>query len=70
MKVVLKPEVEIPWTKNSVHDHLWIPIQKLMTGKDSTTEMTKVEPGDIYETLNRHIASKFGVHIAWPSHTN
>jgi hypothetical protein len=27
MKAVLKPEVEIPWTTESVKNHIWRPIQ-------------------------------------------
>lgn len=30
MRKVLKPEYFIPWTKDSFHDHVWIPIQKAM----------------------------------------
>lgn len=67
MRAVLKPGVDIPWTKQSAHDQLWIPIQEIMTGKASTTEMDTVEPSRIYEVLNRHIAEKFGVSIPWPS---
>lgn len=67
MKTVLKPEVDIPWTKESVKNHLWRPIQTIMIDKASTTEMTTADPGEIYLVLDRHIAEKFGVHVEWPS---
>jgi len=67
MKTVLKPGVEIPWTKESVKLHLWKPIQKAMTDTDSTREMETTDPSEIYEVLNRHLAQKFGVSVRWPS---
>lgn len=67
MRKVLKGEVEIPWTEASAKEHLWRPIQKIMTGQDSTTEPTTADFPKIYETLDRHLAQKFGVSIPWPS---
>ena len=67
MKVVLKPEVDIPWTKESVKNHLWRPIQEIMMDKESTTEMSTADPGKIYQVLDRHISEKHGVHVEWPS---
>ena len=67
MKVVLKPEVDIPWTKESVKNHLWRPIQLIMMDKESTTEMDTTDPSKIYDVLDRHISEKHGVHIPWPS---
>jgi len=60
-------QVDIPWNKNTVHDLLWVPIQKAMTGKESTTELESPDPSEIYEVLNRHLAQKFGVSVRWPS---
>jgi hypothetical protein len=67
MRRTLKQDVDIPWNKSSVKEFLWKPIQKAMTGKGSTTELTTVEPSEVYETLNRHIAEKFGISVEWPS---
>lgn len=67
MKKTLKEEIEIPWTKESVKEHLWKPIQVVMVDKESTTEMDTVEPSIIYETLNRHLSQKFGISVDWPS---
>ena len=68
MKKTLKHDVEIPWTKQSIHDHLWVPIQVAMIGKSSTTEMNTVEPSEIYEVLNRHLGEKMGIFVQWPSY--
>lgn len=67
MKKVLKPEVDIPWTKDSIKNYLWRPIQKAMTKKESTTELDTVNPSEIYKVLDRHLSEKFGVSVEWPS---
>lgn len=67
MRKTLKPGIEIPWTRESVKNHLWRPIQEAMTGKHSTTELDTVDPSAIYEVLNRHLSEKFGVSVEWPS---
>lgn len=67
MRVVLKPEIDIPWTKESAKNHLWRPIQVAMTDKSSTAKANRDEYPQVYETLNRHLSDKFGVHIPWPS---
>lgn len=66
MRKVLKPEVDIPWTKETVKDFLWRPIQKLMLGKESTTELERKEIDPVFDTVNRHLA-KFGVRQPFPS---
>lgn len=70
MKKTLKPEVAIPWNKDSVCEHLWRPVQEAMTGKKSTTELNTVDPSEIYEVLNRHLSERFGLYIPWPSEEN
>ena len=67
MRTVLKPEVGIPWTKESVKKQLWKPIQEAMYEKESTTQMDTKEPSEIYKVLDRHTASKMGIHVEWPS---
>lgn len=69
MRVVLKPEVEIPWTKISVKEHLWRPIQKIMLDKESTTEANTSDYNKIYEVLHRHMAQKHGITVLWPHHS-
>lgn len=67
---VLKPEVSIPWTKTSVKENLWRPIQQAMYAKKSTTKLAKQkEIDEIHKVLMRHLAEKFGVEfIPFPSH--
>lgn len=66
MRVILKPEVEIPWTSENVKNHLWRPIQRAYLQKESTTELTTQDIDKIYDIFNRHI-SKFGVFVEFPS---
>ena len=67
MRKTLKPGVEIPWSKASVKEYLWRPIQKAQVNKDSTTDLTTKEVDEIFETINRHIGEKFGIHVPFPS---
>lgn len=69
MKKTLKQEVEIPWTKEMVKEHLWRPIQEIMLAKHSTTEMDTKGPSEIYAVLDRHLSSKTGVHVEFPTNT-
>lgn len=68
MRVILKPTYFIPWTKDSVHDHLWIPIQKLMFKTESTVDLTKQEQIDfIHKVIMRELGEKHGIeYIEFP----
>lgn len=67
MRRTLRHDADIPWTQETVKDHLWRPIQEALTGKHSTTEITTVEPTEIHEVLSRHLASRLGVTCPpWP----
>jgi len=65
---VLKPEVEIPWDDEGkmAKKHLWKPIQEVMLGKESTTEPYTDEYAKVYDVINRHISTKFGISVPWP----
>ena len=68
MRVVLKEDAEIPWTKESVKNHLWRPLQKALEGKESTTEMDTKDPSEIHQVLMKHLGEKLGVpYIDFPS---
>ena len=67
MRRTLREDVEVPWTQNSVKEHLWRPIQEAMTQKQSTTEITTVEPTAIHQVLSRHLGERLGVRCPdWP----
>ena len=68
MRIVLKPSYQIRWTKENIHDNLWIPIQKYLYGTNSTTFLKKQEQIDkIHETIMQGLGEKFGVeYIPFP----
>lgn len=67
MKRTLKESVEIPWSADTVKNYLWRPIQNAQLGKESTTELTTKDIDAVFETLNRHLGDKLGIHAAFPS---
>ena len=57
----------VPWTQESVKNHLWKPVQEAMFNDDSTAEMDTAAYNVVRETLTRHAATKLGVTLApWP----
>ena len=66
-RAVLKETVEIPWTMEAVKRQMWKPIQNLMYDIESTTELTTDQVSKVWETMNRHLGQKFGVHVPFPS---
>lgn len=66
MRTVLKPEIDIPWSKETVKEYLWRPVMKIQCIKKSTTEMDTKEVKEVYETLNRHLGEKLHIHVPWP----
>ncbi len=57
--------MEIPFSPEIVKEHIWKPIQKAITDKDSTADLTTLEIQSTYENVNRALSNK-GVHIPWP----
>lgn len=58
--------VKIPWSKERVKENLYKPILEKMTGKHSTEDQTKMEPGDVYLVLDRWTSENLGIHVEWP----
>lgn len=68
MRRTLRQDVEIPWTMQSVKDHLWRPIYAAVTQHESTTKADTSQYGEVYNVLNRHLSQKFnGLYVPWPS---
>jgi len=67
MRKVLKPEVDIPWNGRTVKEFLWRPIQETQLRKSSTTELTTKEIDEVFNTINRYLGEKFGIHVPFPS---
>jgi hypothetical protein len=62
-----KPEIEIPWTKESIHELIWKIVLNAMTNKTSSTEMNTVDMNDVYLVVDRHISELTGVSVPWPT---
>jgi hypothetical protein len=70
-RAVLKETADIPWTKESAKAQLWHPVQKAMTGKESSAECITTDYNAICETITRHLGQKFGVVLPpWPTRFN
>ena len=63
---VMKHDAEIPWSKESAKEYLWRSIQIAWLKKESTTELTPKEVGEVYQILSRHLAQTTGVSVAFP----
>ena len=70
MRAVLREDIDIPWGKATVREHIWRPIMLAKTQKESTTQLTREEVTQIYEIINRHTSSKFGISVLFPSVNN
>jgi len=62
-------KVEVMPTGNALKEVVWKPIQKILFGKKSTTELSKTEEIDkVYDVINKWLAREFdGLHIPFPS---
>ena len=67
MKRVLKPHIDIPWSTETIKEYIWRPIQEVQLRKHSTTELSTKDIDKVFETINRFIGDRFGLHIAFPS---
>lgn len=67
MRTVLKPNVAIQWNSDTVKEYIWKPIQNAQFMKDSTRKLNTKEVGMVYETINRHVGERFGIHVPFPS---
>lgn len=67
---VLK-SVTIPWTKDSVKERMWRPVQLAMyPKKKSTTQLNRNEISLIAEVITRHLSVTKGLYIPFPSKEN
>ena len=64
-RLFIKDGYPVPFNAQLVKDYLWRPVQKAITGKDSTTKPERIEYIEIYDALNVKLA-EHGVFVAWP----
>lgn len=63
----IKDGVDIPWSKESIKQSLWHPMQQAIIGQQSTTKLTTTQVSHVYEILNRWTAQTFGISVEFPS---
>jgi len=59
--------VDIDWSMTTVKELIWRPIQKARLDKDSTTNLTRSDIDVVYDTVNRFLASRFGIAVPFPN---
>jgi len=62
----LSKTAEIPWTKLTVKERLWRPVQEAMTGLASTKDAPKPSYAQIYQALSKILAENFGITTEFP----
>ena len=65
--VAVLNDAEIPWSEHTVKAEIWGKVMKAITDKTSTTQLDRDEVSKIYEVVNRHLASTFGVMLSFPN---
>ncbi len=65
-RTFVKDGYPVPFSDELVKEYLWRPIQKAITGKESTTKPETHEYSLIYDSLNVKLAEK-GLFVPWPS---
>ncbi len=65
-RLFIKPGFPIPFDEYLVKKFIWKPVQKAITGQDSSTKPKTHEYALIYDALNVKLA-EHGVSVSWPS---
>ena len=65
---VLRSEVEVPWTQDSVKDLIWRKVQmSLYPEKQSTVKLERTEVSEVAEVITRYLGEKFNLQVSFPS---
>ena len=67
MKKTIREDIDIPWSKDTIHSNLWLPVQKAMLDKKSTTQLNTDEVTKVYDVICREIGGRTGVMVEFPS---
>ena len=57
---------EIRPTMAALKEVVWRPLQEIIHGKKSTTELTKQDIDPVYEAMNKWLGQEFEIHIPFP----
>ena len=65
---LLQFDVDVPWTKLSVKERVWRPLQKAkFPGRKSTRQLLRHEVSEIADVIIRHFGEKRGLVVKFPS---
>jgi hypothetical protein len=70
MKKLFREEIDIPWNSYNIKNFLWRPMQKAITGKRSSTQLSRQDIDRIYEPLMKTIGERTGIYVPWPDIKN
>ena len=59
---------EIRPTPAALKEVIWKPLQEIIHGKTSTTELEKGEVDPVFEAMNAWLGREFGIHIPFPTY--
>ena len=65
-RVFIKEGYPVPFTEELVKEYIWKPIQKAVTGHESTTKPEPRQYSEVYDALNLKLA-EHGLYVPWPS---
>ena len=65
-RTFVKDGYPVPFNEDLVKNHIWRPVQKAITGKESSTKPETHEYALIYDALNMKLA-EHGIYVPWPS---
>jgi hypothetical protein len=65
-RTFVKEGYPVPFNEDLVKNHIWRPVQKAITGKESSTKPETHEYALIYDALNMKLA-EHGIYVPWPS---
>lgn len=63
--MVIKPDTV--WTVESAKELMWRPVQQALTGRSSSTKLTTEEVTAVYDSVNKILGERFGIHEPFPS---
>lgn len=64
-RTFVKEGYPVPFNEALVKDFIWRPIQKAITGKESTTKPETHQYAEIYDAINLKLADH-GIYVPWP----
>lgn len=64
-KVLTKP-LNISWSKHTVKELLWRPVQNAILDKKTTTRLKRFEVTQVYDELNNIMSTRYGLSVEFP----